>query len=253
MLSKAKTFFHYTGSFDKLTSILRSGFFWPRFCLEDYSWLEDGTPSWAFPMCSFCDIPFSRIESHTALYGEYGIGLRQDWGVKNGLNPVMYINPTSTLAKDLRAVLYKGKLVDEMGRLVDEFAFDAALSVFSHIKPISGLSYRTTPPTQTEFHLECEWRWVPCDLRRGCFYEGKFLVAPDEFRDASFIENAHAETYKFGLPFSLFDLTYLIVRDTDEVARLVEFLEQNFGSVLTPQQLKVLFTRITCLQILTDL
>lgn len=186
------------------------------------------------------------------MYGSYGIGLRQDWGVSKGLNPVMYINPSSTLAADLREVLYKGKLVDEHGRLVDEFAFEAALSVFSHVKPIKGMSFRTDPPTETEFHLECEWRWVPCDLRRGYFHEGKFLISPEDFRRADFIERAHAETYKFGLPFHLTDITYLIVRDNDEVAKLIEFLEQNLGEALSAQQLKVIFTRITSLQILAD-
>ncbi|MDB6006207.1 MAG: hypothetical protein JWR15_3194 [Prosthecobacter sp.] len=252
MQAKAESFFHYTRSFESLTQILSSKFFWPRYCLEDFTWLREGTPFWAFPMCSFCDIPFSRVESHTNVYGRYGIGLHRSWGINVGLNPVLYVNENSVLSEHLNKVLSLGKNKDVDGNLLDIEAFDAALGIFSFIKPTTGRTLRANRLVAVDFHLECEWRWVPCHFSHQSFYEEQFIVSPEEFNDQNFLTAAHAVTREFGLIFSPGDIAYMVVNTNQEVAALVDFIENTFAAVLSPQNLKVLFTKITSLEMLSD-
>lgn len=42
------------------------------------------------------------IKDHTVSYGDYGLGLGQTWGLRNGLNPVTYVNSESPLASHWR-------------------------------------------------------------------------------------------------------------------------------------------------------
>ena len=66
MPDRTHTLFHFTKEFSTLQQLLNSGVYWPLYSLEDLSWTT-GTPSnVAFPMVSFCDIPITRLEEHTA-------------------------------------------------------------------------------------------------------------------------------------------------------------------------------------------
>ena len=92
MSPKSHTLFHFTDKIETLKLILMNGF-WPRFCLEDVSWLKYPDFDFiAYPMVCFCDIPLSRVNEHVSFYGEYGLGLTKDWAVRNGITPVQYIS-----------------------------------------------------------------------------------------------------------------------------------------------------------------
>lgn len=89
---RSHTLFHFTKSSKVLKLILKNGF-WPRYCLEDVSWMgmdAEDAEYVAFPAVCFCDIPLSRIDEHVAFYGAFGIGLRKEWAVINNLNPILY-------------------------------------------------------------------------------------------------------------------------------------------------------------------
>ena len=82
MEPKSDNLFHFTKTLDILKSILKNRIY-PRFCLEDIEWCGLSPDKFlAFPMSCFCDIPLSRLSEHTDFYGNYGIGLTKDWGVK---------------------------------------------------------------------------------------------------------------------------------------------------------------------------
>lgn len=84
----SETLFHFTGrekGKETLLSILENGFY-PRYCIENLSSYNENTESQypAFPMVCFCDIPLTRIKTHTKHYGEYAIGLKKlgEWKKK---------------------------------------------------------------------------------------------------------------------------------------------------------------------------
>jgi hypothetical protein len=56
-------------------------------------------------MISFCDIPLSLAKDQIERYGSYAIGMSKAWGIKNYLNPVVYIEKDSLLAKDIQTTL----------------------------------------------------------------------------------------------------------------------------------------------------
>ncbi|MBC7776163.1 MAG: hypothetical protein H7246_12075 [Phycisphaerae bacterium] len=94
----SNTLFHFTGNASYLVSILQEGFK-PRYCLENFSMFEFilGTENTelAVPMVCFCDIPLSKVKDHVVKYGSFGIGMTKDWGIREKVSPLMYVNEKS--------------------------------------------------------------------------------------------------------------------------------------------------------------
>src|SRR5260370_37777432 len=93
--------FHITPRLSYLKDILSSGFH-PRYCPEyiigadqDLAASRREIPSQAAPMVCFCDLPLSLIGRHLREYGQFGIGLTKDWGMKHGVTPVFYTHRES--------------------------------------------------------------------------------------------------------------------------------------------------------------
>ncbi|WP_324036663.1 abortive infection system antitoxin AbiGi family protein [Aeromonas caviae] len=103
MAISTNSIIHYTGSYKALTSILEEGFK-VKYCLEKL-YLHDEVSNAAHPMVSFCDIPLSDSTQHFSAYGKYGIGLSKEWAIKNGVNPVIYIDRNSLFAKSIEGLI----------------------------------------------------------------------------------------------------------------------------------------------------
>ena len=95
------TLFHFTTSLKNLKDILSKKFLL-TYCHEKYL-LDYETHDSYYPMVTFCDIPLSLAKDHIEKYGSYAIGMTKEWGIKNNLNPVVYIEKDSLLAKDIQA------------------------------------------------------------------------------------------------------------------------------------------------------
>jgi hypothetical protein len=97
------TLFHFTTSLNNLKGILKKKF-QVTYCQEKYQ-LDYETHESFYPMVSFCDIPLSLTKDQIKSYGSYAIGMTKEWGIKNNLNPVVYVEKQSLLAKDIQATL----------------------------------------------------------------------------------------------------------------------------------------------------
>ena len=144
MQARSHTLFHFTKNLDTLKSILQNGF-WPRYCLEDFSWYNMNMNFIAYPLVSFCDIPLSRIDEHVAFYGEYGLGLTKEWARVNRLNPVVYLSD-STVVRDSLLRLFRNH---EKGNFYDESALDLNF-LLSCIKPVEGDMWIGGKPVKKE-------------------------------------------------------------------------------------------------------
>ena len=91
--------YHYTSKFEWITSIIKNGFKYNRckeklplsgFSSSIFSQLNVINHFHQPEVVCFCDIPFSLISDHINQYGEYCIGLKKDWGMKNGITPILF-------------------------------------------------------------------------------------------------------------------------------------------------------------------
>lgn len=148
------------------------------------------------PMVSFCDIPLSQIHNHTDYYCKdgtnidssvkvYGIGLKKDWGIEKGLNPLIYLNKESKFSEHFGSVFEKflssqytlpgrtkyweyeytyGHAVNNIDFSKEEKIFIQALS---YTKPLYGYPYRGGFKKQTirrDYQQEREWRYIPISM-----------------------------------------------------------------------------------------
>ncbi|WNV06303.1 abortive infection system antitoxin AbiGi family protein [Candidatus Methylospira mobilis] len=101
----SETIFHVCNNIEGLKGILKKNAFIPSFSREVVYAKGDKTPYYFVPMVSFCDFKLSEMDFHFQKYGKYGIGLSKEWGIKNDLNPVLYINDECVFFQDFRKAL----------------------------------------------------------------------------------------------------------------------------------------------------
>ena len=155
---KSNNLFHFTRNIDFLMSILKHGIY-PRYCLEDTAWLGLDFHM-AYPIVCFCDIPLSRINEHTEFYGSYGIGLSKDWGLRNGLSPVVYCSENGHVVDVANYLFEKGIREEETAKEkeVREIMFWKLTKL---VKPLAGKMFIKGKMIEKEFYQESEWRFTP--------------------------------------------------------------------------------------------
>lgn len=227
---RAETLFHFTKSLDIVLQILQNGFI-PRFCLEDIEWMQMNNRHLAFAMSSFCDIPLSRITEHTSFYGQYGLGLTKEWGLRNGLNPVVYFPPSGHIPK-LASFLMDFNAPDEHMTAMN--AHVACL--IKLMKPIRGQMVISGAVVEKDFYQESEWRYTP---ELDSFIE---LNDFEKNRDAG---NKRAEA--FAIKFLPSDVRYIFVPTDADIPPLSDFIHNRMGNY-PHNDIKILQTRIMSLK-----
>jgi hypothetical protein len=96
----SETLFHFTTSLKNLQNILSKKFNL-SYCHEKFI-LNNEDHDYYFPMISFCDIPLALAKDQIDKYGSYAIGLTKEWGIRNKLNPIVYLEKNSLLAQDIQ-------------------------------------------------------------------------------------------------------------------------------------------------------
>ena len=233
---KSNSLFHFTKSVDFLTGILDKGFL-PRYCLEDNAFL--GIDYVGYPMTCFCDIPISRLAEHSGFYGNYGIGMTKEWGLKNALAPVLYTPLEGVIPALANYLLYlnmkdgAGNQTPEQKALNDHF-----YRLVSLTKPIQGNMYVGGTVIQKDFSQENEWRYVP---------KGFNMLFKEHFEESREESNAAVADQK--LSFSPSDVKYIFVNTDAEIPKVFDFIQNNLGQ-FPHNDIKILTTRIVSLETL---
>lgn len=94
---RTHSLFHYTRKLDNIINILVSGKLIPNYCSEDLSTRANPNYIIGIPQICFCDIPVSMSDNFVKYYGRYSIGFKKEWGIKNGCNPILYVNNESII------------------------------------------------------------------------------------------------------------------------------------------------------------
>lgn len=221
MSVSSHTLFHFVSERKYLEDILNKDFY-PRYCLESFGFKFAHMKKAHILMKCFCDIPLHNIIKHTMIYGCYGIGFTKEWGVRMGINPILYLNKQSpffeildkTVRKrmDAAKLQYDSKKIDK-----DEFVEELfePLSSISFIKPISGRMYREKSYKNVYFYDEREWRYVPLkifDLQSGKQRVNKLLVLTDDLvGEKDKLQMIARETMK--IEFQVSDVKYIFLKE----------------------------------------
>lgn len=221
------TLFTFCTKLEYLESPIRSQMISPRYCEENISYLDiPKIKKIAFPMKCFCDINMHKLEDHLSWYGYYGLALTKEWGMKNGIQPIQYINPNSNLKQDYKIAFSKALKIDKKGQTKSEFLMkNYLLHQLMYLKPDSGKikNRNTGKKEEKSFTDECEWRYVPDVSSIGykqIYYNEKILNA-GILNDISL---SMLENPKISLKFELDDLKYIIIRTKEDFKKIAEFI-----------------------------
>jgi NACalpha-BTF3-like transcription factor len=233
--------FHFTPDYENLLGILKNTFY-PRYCLEQFDLVDNDHQHFvedAIPMVCFCDIPLSQLMSHIDTYGNYGLGMTKEWGIRKGLNPVIYFSKNSNLAKKLNILTNKSVWQnDENSRAFHE--------VMLYFKPYEGTLYRGGKTKQrVRFYDEHEWRYTP-DRSNLAIKNIKMSLQKHVYRDTIQLanENQKLETDLTRLDFTADDIKYVIIKTEEEINGMIEALTRIKGNRYDRDTLNRLTSRI---------
>jgi len=239
MAISSETLFHFTPKPEYLFKILESNFR-PRYYQEIIKMEGLNTPfNKAIPMICFCDIPLSQIKEHINTYGNYGIGMSKSWGIKNKLNPILYIEPQSILSESILSLL-RNKPADKTGKK------EGIYNVFRYMKNYKGDFFRSGKiVSNVKFYDEREWRYLPA-VDTGI----EFWLDDVDFNNHTALANHNRKAESYPLEFQPDDIKYLIIKDESEIPDMIRALrdiklkypeiiiDQLVSRIITTDQIK---------------
>lgn len=209
---------HFTKKINIILSIIKNGFY-PRTAKEDMNFLMKnyehayiGTP-----MVCFTDIPIDHLDEHTEQYGQYGIGMNKEWGIKNGLNPILYIVDDSDLNN---AILKLQCNIIQSNKNNENQLKEIAILFWG----MAGYFKRyMESESKKPYYDEREWRYLTP------FSEGEHtyrLIGKDLTCER--IEKLNLEVQnKFPLKFSLSDIDNIVIPNDEDLGRLQYSIYQD--------------------------
>lgn len=232
---RSTTLFHFTKSLDILKNILTAGFL-PRYSLEDISWLGLQQDAIAFPVVCFCDIPLSRITDHVQFYGQFGIGMKQEWAITNGLNPIIYVSQTSHVADLLRKEMTAASIA--MDKMNDDSYMDNIRRIIGYCKPLTGQMSLQGVAVTKPFYQESEWRFLATHTNvTGHLRRTSFADIPKRDQANNLVAKHCALSFKPQ------DVKYLFVENESDIPDLVNYINSQLSRY--PQRdVQTLITRI---------
>lgn len=226
---QADTLFTFTSQIEYLIPYIENACLYPRYCDEDIEYLNiEKYKKIYIPMKCFCDINLHRIDCHLDWYGYYGLAFPKKWGMKNGIQPIQYINPESNLRKDFSVVFNQildddSSGTDSLGDMMKSFM----LHELMYYKPYEGKmrNRRSKMIEKKCFTDECEWRYVP-DLSNTEFqhiYYDPNIMNAGIMND---ISNSLTKVEGIALKYDYTDLKYIIIKTTDDFVKLVSVIDR---------------------------
>jgi len=234
--------FHFTSCFENLLGILDNTFY-PRYCYEEFNLVDKDKQPFAedaFPMVCFCDIPLSQLMNHIETYGRYGLGMTKEWGLRKGLNPVIYFNKNSYFA--MKFSMLTNDLIWK--RTPSARAFH---EIVGYMKPYEGTLYRNGRDTKenVRFYDEHEWRYVPnISILRDKGIETSIQRHMYLNREALREANHKFETEATRLSFDANDIKYIIIEDEDQINIMITKIRDIKGSRYDKDTVDKLVSRI---------
>lgn len=253
-MKKIETLFHGTTEFDYLISIIENGFY--SSYADEFLFNRKSK----ILMVSFSNIPLIEARNQVD-YGEYFIGLKRSWGIKNSLHPIAYTFQNSKFETDINKLIEESAIGQTLG-LIDEFkqqgvnfelegeslkaisklidqnlsreTLDIIKEIFGKIfVKIHGMSLylkhfmvEDKKGNIRYAYNDREWRYIPDNLGTKLIFEsdasGKAIPEYSEWN----IDKPHFT--KSPLKFELEDINYIVVKEVSEMEKTYQTLYNQF-------------------------
>ena len=216
-------------SFEGLKSIIQNRRLTCSYSLETIIW-KGSELKRAFPMISFCDLPFSDMSEYltnkdgsvTGKYGRYTIGMKRTWGKDNKLSPVWYRDKESLSLRCQKEIydVFKDKKFEDY---TSEERF--LWHVTANTKNIEGKlkkhgfeSYR--------FYDECEFRYIPSFeylLANGI----EPSLSEEDYETYKIEHDGRSLIEAVNIPFTIADISYILVSKANKISDVKNLFEEE--------------------------
>lgn len=174
----------------------------------------------AFPMISVSDYPLSEIGNNKWAYGNYCIGFKQSWGIKEGFSPITYCSLGS------RGLLQLNLLLDDAIKNDIRSRFGVVMYLFAYMKFVQApLVTKHKRFKNYRFYDEREWRVVPYITETDnaeiwpFFNEEDYKQYKKEHDGSSLLE--------IGIDFEYEDINYIIVGEEGDIKETRELVGEK--------------------------
>lgn len=224
MSLSSNSLLHFTKNFNNLKGILTKTFK-VNYCREN---LKAGDKFFDIlvPVVSFSDVPFSQVMHQIKAYGSYGIGLSKSWAMRNGLNPVLYVERESNIGSTFYQSLFSKISSDQISLMHMETENKNIMDIIRYMKNYEGDLERIGRKTKRNYRFsdEREWRYVlpPSNVNQlfgncNTFYgKGEFI----KILKTQLNEKIAHEYLHFGPE----DVTYIIIKSERERDKTIEVI-----------------------------
>lgn len=236
----SESLFHYVEKKEYLIDILENNFR-PRYVIEKMYFDEEDYFEVGIPMLCFCDIKLANIEEHTNWYGNYGIGMKKEWAIRNGLTPVHYYNKDSHLSNEIKTgisifrELIKNEQVPNEFKTKHSEIFHSLYYNFWFMKSYEGEQFfkHTDKIEYKKFYDEREWRYIPSTTSLKAMREELPMSLLNKrlaiYRsDADYKNRINTELGEdTKLYFIPDDIAYIIIRNEAERTELINAIKST--------------------------
>lgn len=226
---QADTLFNFTDKIDYIIESLIHKKLYPRYCTEDIRYLQiNNIKKIAIPMKCFCDINLHRLAIHLEWYGYFGLAFSKEWGMRQAIQPVHYINPNSKLCADFTEAFNSALAIDTEVENEHQINMkDYLLHNLMYLKPYEGNAKNPSGIIEKKcFTDECEWRYIPdVSLSPGLapiYFDEEILNDITLNR----LSNALKNDESIGLPFNYSDIKYIIIKEESDLHTLINALKK---------------------------
>ncbi|HGA1022318.1 TPA: abortive infection system antitoxin AbiGi family protein [Bacillus cereus] len=227
-IQSANVLFKFMGELRFLKEIIEKTAILPRYYEEKIDYLKiNGWDKITFPMSCFCDIHLNKLVPHMKNYGYYGIGLSKEWGIKKGIQPIHYINPYSPLKEDFSSIFSNIFKQSSEEREKNNNYNNYLLHNLFYMKPLEGEMIVNKEYHTRNFHDEREWRFIPNVMEVGT--DLPLVLDQEQMNPNSYqvYSNGITKCPDLWLNFELDAIKYIIVRNPNDRAELIEFIIEN--------------------------
>ena len=174
----------------------------------------------AFPMICLCDLPLSEFASNNWTYGEYAIGFKRDWAIRNGFNPVCYYHHQSNLMQRMYT-LVRDAISESLSGVMN-----MAIYFLSYYKPIEGQLITSKREYKNyRFYDEREYRMVPYFSQLGGSQQ---MLSMEEYASYKEAHGGNSLLDDISIEFDYSDIKYLIVKSDANAAQAKRILGAHF-------------------------